>query len=87
MFPIEIPLRDETDWSISLNASLNLFRGLGKIAEKQQALQELKRLQLEKSELKNRIEQRVRSAFHLAGVCNCIPSAPLTSKKGRLWFL
>jgi outer membrane protein TolC len=37
------------------------------MAEKQQALEELKRLQLERSELVNRIEQRVRSSFHLAG--------------------
>jgi outer membrane protein TolC len=65
--PIEFPTRDKTDWSISLSASLDLFRGTGKLAERQKALEELKRLQLERAALVNRIEQRVRSAFHLAG--------------------
>ena len=65
--PIEFPNRDKTDWSISLSASLDLFRGTGKFAEKQKALEELKRLQLERAALTNRIEQRVRAAFHLAG--------------------
>jgi outer membrane protein TolC/ABC-type uncharacterized transport system substrate-binding protein len=67
MFPIEIPSRDDTDWSIAINASLDLFRGGSKLAEKQQALEELSQLKLERSELVNRIEQRVRSAFHRAG--------------------
>ena len=64
---IEFPSRDDTDWSIALNASLDIIRGGAKLAEKQQALEELLQLQIERSALVNRIEQRVRSSFHLAG--------------------
>ncbi|UCF62901.1 MAG: TolC family protein [bacterium] len=64
---IEFPRRDDTDWSIALNASLDIIRGGAKLAEKQQALEVLLQLQTERSALVHRIEQRVRSSFHLAG--------------------
>ncbi|MEJ2196202.1 MAG: TolC family protein [Ignavibacteriaceae bacterium] len=54
-------------WSVGLNLSLPLFEGLGRFAEVQQASIEIKKLQLEKSSLKNRIEQTVRSALHKSG--------------------
>jgi outer membrane protein TolC/ABC-type uncharacterized transport system substrate-binding protein len=61
------PMRDETDWSIALNASLDIIRGGAKIAERRQALEELMRLQTERAALVNLIEQGVRATFHLAG--------------------
>jgi outer membrane protein len=54
-------------WSVGLNLSLPLFEGLGRFAEVQQASIEIKKLQYEKSSLKNRIEQAVRSAVHKSG--------------------
>ena len=64
---LEFPRRDDTDWSIALNASLDIFRGGAKIAERRQALEELLRLQTERAALVNLIEQGVRANFHLAG--------------------
>jgi outer membrane protein TolC len=45
----------------------DLFEGLGRFAEVEQASIEIKKLQLEKSSLKNKIEQTVRSALHRSG--------------------
>jgi len=64
---LEFPRRDDTDWSIALNASLDIIRGGAKIAERRQALEELMRLQTERAALVNLIEQSVRANFHLAG--------------------
>jgi outer membrane protein TolC len=50
-----------------LNASVPLFEGLGKFAQKAQAHKELESLKLQRRSLVEKVEQRVRSAMHLAG--------------------
>jgi outer membrane protein TolC/ABC-type uncharacterized transport system substrate-binding protein len=66
-FSFEFPQADDTDWNIGLNLSYSLFDGASKFAERSQALEELMQFQLERKDVMNRIEQRVRSAFHTAG--------------------
>jgi outer membrane protein TolC len=74
--PVEIPGMEgfqfgntppDLTWSVGLNLRLPLFEGLGRFAEVEQASIEIKKLQLEKSSLKNKIEQTVRSALHRSG--------------------
>jgi outer membrane protein TolC/ABC-type uncharacterized transport system substrate-binding protein len=57
----------DLSWSVGLNLRLPLFEGAGRFAEVEQASIEVKKLQLEKSSLKNKIEQAVRSALHQSG--------------------
>ncbi|MFC2094422.1 TolC family protein, partial [Bacteroidota bacterium] len=54
-------------WSVGIGLQLPLFEGAGRFAEVEQASIEIKKLQLEKSSLKNKIEQLVRSALHRSG--------------------
>jgi len=54
-------------WSVGIGLQLPLFEGAGRFAEVEQASIEIKKLQLEKSSLKNKIEQFVRSALHRSG--------------------
>jgi outer membrane protein TolC len=58
---------DDTDWSIGLSVSFPLFNGGDKFARRSQAVQKLAQLRLERAAVVDRIEQRVRSALHLAG--------------------
>jgi outer membrane protein TolC len=58
---------EDLSWNVGLNLRLPLFEGLGRFAEVEQASIEIKKLQLEKSSLKNKIEQTVRSALHRSG--------------------
>lgn len=64
--PIEIPQPDDTDWSVGLFASLPLYTGGTNQAAKRQALEELRRLETERRAASDRIEQRIRSALHIA---------------------
>lgn len=66
-FSFEFPQADDTDWNIGINLSYALFNGASKFAERSQALEEVMQLQMERKDVMNRIEQRVRSAFHTAG--------------------
>jgi outer membrane protein len=62
----EMPL-DETNWTVGLNLSLPLYSGGGKFASSKKADAELRLLRLQRQALAERIEQRIRSALHLAG--------------------
>lgn len=61
------PEVDETSWNVSLRASLPLFEGGKRAADRQQADLEVQRLRLERLAVGDKIEQRVRSALHRAG--------------------
>jgi outer membrane protein TolC/ABC-type uncharacterized transport system substrate-binding protein len=74
--PISIPgvgdfelgtIPPDLTWSVGLGLQLPLFEGAGRFAEVEQASIEIKKLHLEKSSLKNKIEQAVRSALHRSG--------------------
>lgn len=57
---------DDDDWEIALGLSLPLFEGGRRLAERSQASAEILRLRREREALVQRIEQRVRSAIHVA---------------------
>ena len=59
----ELPKVDDTTWSLSVNASLPLFTGGERAAERIQAEIDLERLQLERTSTEERIDQRIRSAL------------------------
>lgn len=57
---------DDTDWQVQLGLSLPLFEGAGRLARRGQLRTEILRLEREREAAAERIEQRVRSAVHLA---------------------
>jgi outer membrane protein len=61
------PEKDDTDWSVALNISFPLFEGGSKFSARTKTIEELARLRLERQAVEERIEQRIRSAMHLAG--------------------
>ena len=63
----QLPELDTTSWSIGLALSFPLFRGGEKAAVRTKAQRELERLRFQRESLAERIEQRIRSAFHLTG--------------------
>ncbi len=65
--PVTFPQVDETNWSIGLNASLPLFQGSRRFAKRAQASSELEDLRTTRAAVAERIEQRIRSALHVAG--------------------
>lgn len=58
---------DDTDWNVSLSLSIPLTDGGGRIADVQQAAEELRALRIQRKALAERVEQRIRSALHVAG--------------------
>jgi outer membrane protein TolC len=58
---------DDTQWNLTLAASLPLFSGGSRLAERAQASEEADRLRLDLYAAAERVEQRVRSALHGAG--------------------
>lgn len=62
-----LPGADDTDWSLGLKVSFDLFKGGEKFAARAKAKEELKQLELERQALAEKTEQRVRSALHQAG--------------------
>jgi len=64
--PADFPVRDGTDWSLALKASLPLFSGGARAAERTQAEIELERLALQRSAIEERLEQRIRTALEQA---------------------
>lgn len=58
---------DDVSWSVGLNVSFPLFTGGEKLAVREKALKELSQIETERRALRERIEQRVRSALHIAG--------------------
>jgi outer membrane protein TolC len=65
--PLPIPEPRDTRWSVGLRASLPLFSGGGRIAERRGAAETLHELRLRKASLEEKIEQRLRAAMHRAG--------------------
>lgn len=58
---------NDTSWSVAVNAQFPLFAGLARDAEQDQADRELEQTKLERDALAQRVEQRIRTALHLAG--------------------
>ena len=61
-----MPIPDDTLWRVGLNATLPLFTGGARKADRIQAEEELSRFQLNYDSVANRVEQRIRSAMELA---------------------
>jgi len=55
---------DDTDWSVALGASFDLYAGGERRAAVVRAEEELARLRLERDALADRIEQRIRATLH-----------------------
>jgi outer membrane protein TolC len=64
-FPIPVP--DDTDWNVALVLNYPLLEGGGRIAERRRALEELRSVEAEREAVAEFVEQRVRSALHVAG--------------------
>jgi outer membrane protein TolC len=65
--PIDLPSVDDTSWSVGLLGSLPLYSGGTNRATNRRVREELFQLQVERKAVADRIEQRIRSALHLAG--------------------
>ncbi len=65
--PFSFPQADKSNWSIALNLSLPLFEGGGRFAQKTRAGKELQALKADRQSVLEKIEQRIRSALHIAG--------------------
>lgn len=61
-----LPSPDNTNWSLALNFSLPLFTGGSRLARRSQTSLELENLKLARQALSEKIEQRIRSALHVA---------------------
>jgi outer membrane protein TolC len=61
--PFELPRADDSSWSLAVNATLPLFTGGSRRAQKIQAEIDLERLRLERTAAEERIEQRIRTAL------------------------
>ncbi len=71
----------DLSWSLGINLSFPLFTGGEKFAVKQKTLQELSQLRIEREAVSERIEQRIRTALHLAGASKAsIEQARLASE-------
>ncbi len=57
---------EDTDWSIGLNASLPLYAGGARKAERLRAERKLEELHLQRSAVQEKIEERIRVAAHKA---------------------
>lgn len=54
----------ETTWSIGFGASLPLYKGNARLAQRERALQELELLRIQRRSAAQRVEQRIRNALH-----------------------
>jgi outer membrane protein TolC len=57
---------DDTDWNLSLNLSLPLWEGGGRLAQNREARETLKALRLQRRATLQQVEQRIRNAVHQA---------------------
>ncbi len=55
---------DDTDWNLSLNLSLPLWEGGGRLAQNREARETLKALRLQRRATLQQVEQRIRNAVH-----------------------
>ena len=58
---------NNTNWSVALNMSFPLYNGGAKYAARKKALEILNQLRYEQASLREKIEQRIRSAGHTVG--------------------
>jgi len=58
-----VPQADDTNWSVGFKASLPLFQGGARLAEQEQAAQELLRFETQRASLREKLEQRIQSAL------------------------
>jgi outer membrane protein len=65
--PPGTPVRDDLDWSVGVSLSLPLVAGGARPAEVGRVSREIESLRLQRAEIEQRVEQRVRSALHQAG--------------------
>lgn len=63
---ILFPIPDDRTWSLGLSASLPLFTGGERKADRLQAEQELESLRLDHESVRDKVEQRIRSAMEIA---------------------
>ncbi len=66
-FSGSFPEVDDVNWDVGVNLSFPLFKGGAKFSERARASEELSQLRTEKNAVAEKIEQRIRSALHLAG--------------------
>ena len=62
----DLPVANDTSWSLGLSAAVTLFSGGSQRAEAVQAVLDLDRLMLERDAVSERIAQRIRSGIELA---------------------
>ena len=58
---------DDLNWNVALNLQFPLFSGGAKFADRKKASAEVTQLEIERDALKDKLEQRTRTALHLAG--------------------
>ena len=66
-FDLAFPEQKDFSWNVAFSLSFPLFKGGEKFAARQKASLELTRLKTERDAIAEKIEQRIRSALHLAG--------------------
>jgi len=64
---IDIPRSPDNNWTLGLSLSFPLFQGGEKFIARQKSSKELEQLRTQRDFIAERIEQRMRSALHLAG--------------------
>ncbi len=83
-FSISLAEPQDTQWSVALNASLPLFSGGARFAERRQTWEELHQLRLQRDAAAEKIEQRTRSSLHLLGASYAsIKQAGLAAEAAR----
>ena len=64
---LSLPQANDTNWSLGLQATYPIFEGGRRFAQRNRASRELHQLSTRRESVAERIEQRVRSALHIAG--------------------
>jgi outer membrane protein TolC len=64
--PVDTTEKDDTDWSITLNATLNLYNGGAKSAAVSKAREELSRLRILRQSTAEKIAENIRNALFQA---------------------
>lgn len=65
--PLPLSEPEDTKWNVGIEASLPLFRGGSRVAERRQARETLEELRMRRASLAEKLEERVRAAMHRAG--------------------